>query len=160
MSGCATPRRRRYLDAVIDAIWDFLGMDRNDREDWYRAPLSTNGMVEMYQHQALWNNRQNPRIYQAFAEILGTERLWVSIDRACFKPPGSAAHPEYDNKGFIHWDADTSKLPMPLAVQGVLYLADTTADQGGFQCVPALFRQFELVAAHPAARPQSLRFRT
>src|SRR5207244_7614071 len=45
------------LDAVIDAIWEFLGMDRNDPEDWYREPLRSNGMVEMYQHQAMWNNR-------------------------------------------------------------------------------------------------------
>ena len=97
----------------------------------------------MYQHPALWNNRQHPRVHQAFAEILGTERLWVSIDRACMKPPRHPAHPEYDNKGFIHWDADTSKLPVPLSVQGVLYLADTGDDQGGFQCVPELFRQFD-----------------
>jgi hypothetical protein len=129
--------------AVIDAIWQFLGMDRNNPDDWYREPLRPNGMVEMYQHQALWENRQNPRIYQAFAELLGTPRLWVSIDRACLKPPQHPAHPEYDNKGFIHWDADTTKLPQPLSLQGVLYLADTEADQGGFQCVPALFRQFD-----------------
>ncbi|HLK59490.1 MAG TPA: phytanoyl-CoA dioxygenase family protein [Chthonomonadaceae bacterium] len=131
------------LDAVINAIWEFLGMDRNNPEDWYREPLRTNGMVEMYQHQALWNNRQYPRLYQAFMEILGTERLWVSIDRVCMKPPRHPAHPEFDNKGFIHWDADTAKLPIPLSVQGVLYLADTDRDQGGFQCVPALFRQFD-----------------
>src|SRR5205823_4236664 len=91
------------LDGVIDAIWAFLGMDRNNPEDWYHEPARTNGMVEMYQHQALWNTRQNPRIHQAFAEILGTHKLWVSIDRACFKPPRHPGHPEYDNKGFIHW---------------------------------------------------------
>jgi hypothetical protein len=134
---------RENTDAVIDTIWQFLGMDPHDPEGWYREPLRPNGMVEMYQNQALWDNRQHPRIYQAFAEILGTDRLWVSIDRACMKPPRHPAHPEYDNKGFIHWDADTSKLPLPLTVQGVLYLADTGVDQGGFQCVPALFREFE-----------------
>jgi hypothetical protein len=131
------------VDAAVDAIWQFLGMDRNDPEDWYREPLRPNGMVEMYQHQALWDNRQQPRVHQAFAEILNTEKLWVSVDRACMKPPRHAAHPEFDNKGFIHWDADTSKLPLPLSVQGVLCLADTSAEQGGFQCVPALFRQFD-----------------
>lgn len=141
------------MDAVIEAMWAFLGMDPSNPADWYRDPLRPNGMVEMYQHQALWNNRQNPRIHQAFAEILGTEHLWVSIDRACFKPPRHPEHPEYDNKGFIHWDADTSKLPLPLSVQGVLYLADTDADQGGFQCVPALFRQFDTwVQSQPADR--------
>jgi hypothetical protein len=131
------------LDAVIDAIWEFLGMDRNNPDDWYREPLRTNGMVEMYQHQAMWDNRQHPRVYQIFSEILGVHRLWSSIDRVCMKPPRHPAHPEYDNKGFIHWDADTTKLPMPLSVQGVLCLADTDVDQGGFQCVPALFSNFD-----------------
>ena len=144
---------RENTDAVIDALWEFLGMDRNNPDDWYREPLRPNGMVEMYQHQALWNNRQHPSIYQAFTEILGKERLWVSIDRACLKPPRHPAHPEYDNKGFIHWDADTSKLPLPYSVQGVLYLADTDIDQGGFQCVPSLFRRFdEWLTTQPADR--------
>lgn len=131
------------LEAAVDAIWAFLGMDRNDPTDWYREPLRPNGMVEMYQHPALWNNRQYPRVYEAFAEILGTPRLWVSIDRACMKPPRHPDHPEYDFKGFIHWDADTSKLPLPFSVQGVLALTDTGVEQGGFQCVPALFRELD-----------------
>ncbi|MCW3052542.1 MAG: Protein involved in biosynthesis of mitomycin antibiotics/polyketide fumonisin [Chthonomonadales bacterium] len=141
------------LDAVIAALWSFLEMDPANPEDWYREPLRPNGMVEMYQHQALWNNRQYPRVYEAFAELLGTRRLWVSIDRACLKPPRHPAHPEYDNKGFIHWDADTTRLPMPLAVQGVLCLADTEIDQGGFQCVPELFRNFDAwLRTQPADR--------
>ena len=39
-------------------------------------------MVEIYQHQALWDNRQYPRVHQAFSEIWETEKLWVSFDRA------------------------------------------------------------------------------
>src|SRR5713101_5017194 len=74
---------RENLDAMIVMIWEFLGMDPNNPEDWYREPRRPGGMVEIYQHQALWDNRQYPRIYQAFTEILGKERLWVSIDRAC-----------------------------------------------------------------------------
>jgi hypothetical protein len=131
------------LDAVIDAVWEFLGMDPNDPEDWYREPHRPGGMVEIYQHQALWNNRQHPRVYQVFTEILGAERLWVTVDRACMKPPQHPAHPEYDHKGFIHWDVDTSKLPVPFGVQGVLYLTDTAVDQGGFQCVPGMHRGLE-----------------
>jgi hypothetical protein len=141
------------LDAAIDAIWEFLGMDRNDSSDWYRDPLRPNGMVEMYQHQALWNNRQSPRIHQAFSELLGTHRLWVSIDRACMKPPHHPAHPEYDHKGFIHWDMDTTHPVQRLGLQGVLCLADTDRDQGGFQCVPRLFREFDAwVRSQPADR--------
>jgi hypothetical protein len=131
------------LRAVVDLVWSFLGMDPNDPEDWYREPHRPSGMVEVYQHQALWDNRQHPRIHQIFSEILGTDHLWVSMDRACMKPPRHPAHPEYDHPGMIHWDMDTKKRPLWRGVQGVLCLEDTAEDQGGFQCVPDLFRNFE-----------------
>ena len=141
------------LESVIDSVFKFLGMDRSNPSDWYREPLRPNGMVEMYQHQALWDNRQHPRVHQAFAEIWGDEKLWVSFDRACLKPPSHPDHPEYDNKGFTHWDVDTSKLPVPFGVQGVLYLADTDIDQGGFQCVPGMHLGLEeWVKTQPADR--------
>jgi hypothetical protein len=132
---------QQNLDAVIDAIWEFLGMDRNAPEDWYREPHRTNGMVEIYQHQALWDNRQAPRVYETFTEILGTAKLWVSMDRACMKPRPHPAHPKYDHKGFIHWDTDITQRPARFSVQGVLYLADTDIDQGGFQCAPSVYRE-------------------
>lgn len=141
------------LDAVIAALWEFLGMDPNDPQDWYREPHRPGGMVEMYQHQALWDNRQYPRVHEAFTEILGTEKLWVSEDRVCMKPPQHPDHPEYDHKGFIHWDTDTSRLPQPFRVQGVLCLTDTTEDMGGFQCVPGFHRVLaEWVRTQPADR--------
>ncbi len=141
------------LEAVVAAIFDFLGMDPDDPEDWYRPPHRPNGMVELYQHQALWNNRQHPRVHQAFAEIYGTQALWVSEDRACMKPPRHPAHPDYDHKGFIHWDVDTSKLPLPFRVQGVLALTDTSEAMGGFQCVPGFHRVLDKwIATQPADR--------
>lgn len=141
------------LDAVIAALWAFLGMDSGKPDDWYRPPLPTSGMVELYQHQALWDNRQYPRVYEAFAEILNTPRLWVSFDRVNMKPPRRADHPEYDHKGFIHWDVDTSKPPGALGVQGVLCLTDTTPNMGGFQCVPELYRQMDTwLPTQPADR--------
>ena len=75
------------LDAVINAIWEFLQVDRDDPETWYQAPVSRACMLEMYHHQSLWNNRQHPRIYQAFADVWQQEDLWVSIDRANMNPP-------------------------------------------------------------------------
>ncbi len=91
----------------------------------------------MYQHQAMWNNRQHPKMHAVFADILGTEKLLVSFDRVNLKPPFRAAFPQYDHKGFLHWDADIScAANAPLRVQGVLYLADTGENMGGFQCAP------------------------
>ena len=133
----------KNLRAAVAMIWDFLGMDPTDQSDWYRPPLSPGGMLEVYQHQSLWDNRQAPRIHQAFSELLGTEKLWASFDRVNMKPPRHPDHPEYDHKGFIHWDTDTRDLTRPLGVQGVLALSDTDEDMGGFQGVPELFQNLE-----------------
>jgi hypothetical protein len=123
--------------AVVDALFEFLGMDPDDPNDWYREPLTPGGMVEMYQHPAMWANRQHPRVHAAFADLFGHERLWVSFDRVNLKPPYHPDHPRYNHLGFMHWDTDvTTAARQPFGVQGVLYLADTTAEAGGFQCSP------------------------
>jgi hypothetical protein len=141
---------QQNLDAVIDAIWWYLGVDRNDREGWYHAPIAKSGMLEMYHHQSLWDNRQNPRVYEAFSELWGTNELWVSLDRANMNPPARA---DWDYQGMYHWDIDTSLDPIPLMMQGVLYLEDTAGDQGGFQCTPGMHRHFyEWVKTQPADR--------
>ena len=141
------------LDRMVEAIWWFLDMDPEDSETWYKhkpftrdnrcSPISAGGMVEMYQHQAIWDNRQHPRVHQAFAEIWGEEKLWVSLDRANMKPPAREDKPDWNNRGMIHWDLDTSQQPIQFGVQGVLYLTDTAEDQGGFQCVPGFNNTFE-----------------
>lgn len=129
------------LQAVVDALFEFLGMHPNHPDDWYRPPLPPGGMIEMYQHQALWDNRQYPRLYEAFRQLFGTDALWVMFDRVNFKPPQRAEHPAYDHQGFLHWDADiTRAAEMPLSVQGVLYLTETTEAMGGFQCAPGHHR--------------------
>lgn len=135
---------REFLKAAVEAIWEFLGMDPNDSNDWYRPPHRPGaGMVELYQHQALWNNRQSPRIYEAFCELWKTHKLWVSIDRVNMKPPQHPDHPEWNHPGFIHWDTDTSVLPIRFWLQGVLALTDTAENQGAFQCVPGMHRRLE-----------------
>ncbi|MBM3213975.1 hypothetical protein FJZ36_03555 [Candidatus Poribacteria bacterium] len=142
------------LAAAVAAIWEFLGMDPDDPDDWYRPPHKPGaGMVEFYQHQALWDNRQSPRVHGAFADIWRTDKLWVSFDRVNMKPPRRPDKPEWDNKGFVHWDADTSQLPLRFGVQGVLCLTDTAANQGGFQCVPGMHNRLEeWVKTQPADR--------
>ncbi|MFT5088955.1 MAG: ectoine hydroxylase-related dioxygenase (phytanoyl-CoA dioxygenase family) [Planctomycetota bacterium] len=141
------------LDRMVETIWQFLDMDPDDSETWYKhkpytrddrcSPISGAGMVEMYQHQALWDNRQHSKIHQAFAEIWDDEKLWVSLDRANMKPPARDDHPEWGHQGMIHWDMDTSEQPIRFGVQGVLYLTDTAENQGGFQCVPGFNNTFE-----------------
>jgi ectoine hydroxylase-related dioxygenase (phytanoyl-CoA dioxygenase family) len=141
------------LDAAIAAVWEFLGMDPDDPATWY-PPERRGAIVHLHQHQALWDNRQHPQVHQAFADILGTEKLWVSMDRAGMKPPINPRFPHYDDSGFVHWDLDTAKpLPQSLGVQGVLALADTTPEMGGFQCVPGFHRVLEeWIREQPADR--------
>jgi hypothetical protein len=128
-------------------LWDFEEKDPNDPETWYTAAraemqmkeLTNTGMVEVYNHQRLWDNRQMPRVHAAFADIWGTERLWVTIDRANLNFP---LRPGFEYKGFIHWDYDPETKPQN--VQGVLALADQTDENmGGFQCIPELFRTYD-----------------
>ena len=132
---------------LADFLWEFEEKDPDNQETWYAPPraemkmkeLTNTGMVEIYNHQYLWENRQYPRVYDAFTDIWGTNKLWVTIDRANLNFP---IRPGYEYKGFIHWDYDPETKPQN--VQGVLALADQTDENmGGFQCVPELFRTYD-----------------
>jgi hypothetical protein len=144
---------RENLEAVIAAIWEFLEMDPEDPTTWY-PPDRRGSLAHLHQHQAIWDNRQFPRVHQAFADILGTEKLWVSMDRATMKPPIDPRFPHYEDRGFVHWDLDTAKpLPARLGVQGVLALTDTTEEMGGFCCIPGFHRVLEAwIREQPADR--------
>jgi hypothetical protein len=112
--------------------------------------LNGTGMVEIYNHQYMWDNRQHPRVYDAFVDIWDRTDLWVTIDRANMnmpkKVPGNPG-------GFIHWDVDTTLDPLPIGVQGVLSLVRQDEALGGFQCIPELFANFdEWVRTQPADR--------
>ena len=136
------------IDRMVELLWVFEDKKASDPTTWYRQPLKQiemqelvgSGMVEIYNHQFLWDNRQYPRVYHAFVDIWGTEELWVSIDRANLNFP---VRPSDQFTGFIHWDIDTSDPNRSNNVQGVLSLSDTTKETGGFQCVPELYRNFD-----------------
>ena len=138
---------REQAQATADFLWEFEEKDPNDQSTWY-AParaemkmkeLTGTGMVEVYNNQHLWNNRMTQRVYDAFVDIWGTEKLWVTIDRANLNFP---IRPGHEYKGFIHWDYDPETKPQN--VQGVLALADQTdKNMGGFQCIPELFRTYD-----------------
>jgi Phytanoyl-CoA dioxygenase (PhyH) len=141
----AVPREQALATAQF--LWEFEGKDPDNPETWYTAPraemkmkeLANTGMVECYNNQHLWNNRQMQRVYDAFVDIWGTEKLWVTIDRANLNFP---IRPGFEYKAFIHWDYDPDTKPQN--VQGVLALADQLDENmGGFQCIPELFRTYD-----------------
>ncbi len=130
-----------------DFLWEFEDKVQDDVSTWYskeRAEaemkvLVGTGMIEVYNHQYLWENRQTQRVYDAFTDIWGTEKLWVTIDRANLNFP---IKPGFEYKAFIHWDYDPETRPQN--VQGVLALGDNTdPNMGGFQCIPELYRTYD-----------------
>lgn len=146
------------IERLKALLWEFQELDPADPGSWNRPQLrdhqmpelNNSGMVEIYNHQYLWDNRQQPRIHDAFVDIWDREDLWVTIDRANLNTPNRGVRPF---GGFIHWDCDTTARPLPVNVQGVLSLVDTNPEIGGFQCVPELFRNFDAWAAtQPADR--------
>lgn len=136
------------VERLVEVLWQFDEKDPEDQSTWY-APqrrahamreLNDTGMLEIYNHQALWDTRMDPRVHGAFVDIWDREDLWVTIDRANLNPPKRV---KGDPRGFIHWDVDTSRRPLPIGVQGVLSLARQDREVGGFQCVPELFTNLE-----------------
>ena len=138
-----------HIERLRAFLWEFQEMDPKDSSTWRQSDrrrhemeeLNNSGMVEVYNHQLLWDTRQQPRVYDAYVDVWDRKDLWVTIDRANLNPPNLSEERQFD--GFIHWDVDTSKDPLPINVQGVLSLADTDPEVGGFQCVPELFRVFD-----------------
>ena len=133
--------------ATADFIWEFDEKDPNDSSTWYAKPraemqmkeLAGTGMVEAYNHQTLWSNRQMQKVYDAFVDVWGTEKLWVTIDRVNLNFP---QRPGEEKEGFIHWDYDPETRPQN--VQGVIALADQMDENmGGFQCIPWLYRNYD-----------------
>ena len=129
-------------------LWEFEEKNSEDPSTWYSHPraemkmkeLAGTGMVELYNHQYLWENRQERKIYESFVDIWGTEKLWVTIDRANLNFP---IRKNFEYKSFIHWDYDPDTKPQN--VQGVLALEDQTdLSMGGFQCIPWLYKNYNL----------------
>lgn len=142
-------------------LWEFQGMDPARPDSWYRLPrrrparrrtsiYSNTGFISIYNHQYLWDNRQDKRVYDAFVDVWDNEALWVTIDRANLNPPNRKSRPF---PGFIHWDVDTTRDDLTMSVQGVLSLVDSAPRIGGFQCVPGIFHDFDAWRkAQPADR--------
>lgn len=123
--------------AAARAIWEFIGAQPEDPATWY--PFNDHGiMVQLFHHEALERNRRNLRIHKAFAQLWGTADLWCTTDRVGFNAPETPAH--RFRGPHLHWDVSL-RMPVPFGTQGILYLADTRAEQGAFTLVPGFHRR-------------------
>jgi hypothetical protein len=129
---------REQARALADVVWASVGADPDDPATWR---LTQHGiMVQLFQHPALTPARTSPRLLKAFAQIWGTADLWTSLDRVSFNPP---VRPGVEFPGpRLHWDISLAP-PVVFQVQGMIYLTDTTADQGAFEAVPGFHKRIE-----------------
>ncbi len=135
------------VNNLAKLAWEFEGLDEMNKQTWYpenkrtlrHNELSVNaGMIEVYNHQYLWDTRQTQRVYDAFVDIWDNEKLWVTIDRMNFNLP---PEPDFVFKSFMHWDYNPDSLVDN--VQGVLSVSDQTDEEaGGFICIPELFNEY------------------
>ncbi len=140
--------------AAEAAIWDFLGMDPEAPEGWRDDSRCEGVMITLSRHPAFDANRDAPRIRAAFAQLLGSDDLQVTVDRGGFNPPERSGV-RFRGAG-LHWDTSLHP-PIPLQLQGLVYLTDTPAEQGAFRCVPGFHRRIEgwLAGLPPAADPRA-----
>ena len=115
-------------------VWAFRGQDPDDPATWYGEEIG-GIMVEMYHSQAQWDNRTAPKVHQAFAEVLGSEELWVTMDRCNFKPPCRSEDDGWARGLPLHWDGPRPDIGTPYvketSVQGALFLTDCGPGSGG-----------------------------
>lgn len=98
-------------------------------------------MVQLFDHPAQRAIRELPRIHKAFAQLWGTADLIATTDRCGFNPPESGGVPFPGPH--LHVDLRSLDPPIPFGVGGLIYLTDTPAEQGAFQCVPGFQRRID-----------------
>ena len=70
---------KEQAERLADYLWEYEAKDPNDKTTWYRKPnvdmqmkeLINTGMVEIYNQQYMWDNRQYPTIQPGLRRHLG-----------------------------------------------------------------------------------------
>lgn len=147
-------------EAARAAIWQYLDADPGNPETWYRGDAEKRGMMlRLFQHEALTCIRYSPKIKKAYEELYRSSDLFLVIDKVSFNPP------ETDKYRFtgssLHWDVSL-KTPIPLELQGFVYLTDTGTGDGAFHCVPGFHKSVDSwLASLPAgANPREVALST
>jgi ectoine hydroxylase-related dioxygenase (phytanoyl-CoA dioxygenase family) len=127
--------------AARRAIWNYLQMDENNSESWYKNSNAVQGiMVPLYRDPAIDKNRNAPKIRKAFEQLWGQTGLIVTTDKCGFNPPQTNGF-TFRGTG-LHWDVSLAP-PIPFGTQGILYLTDTAANQGALTVVPSFHKIIE-----------------
>ena len=132
---------QRMARNAVREIAEFIGADLSDSATWYRSAPQLDGVVPLHHAPSQWEIRQHPSLYRVFAEFFGTRRLMVDINRCIFRPP---VHLDYPGRsyGTIHWDTDP-RAPRQASLQAVIALTGFSRDEGGFQCLPGVYKNLD-----------------
>ncbi|MGD8779988.1 MAG: phytanoyl-CoA dioxygenase family protein [Ignavibacteria bacterium] len=127
--------------AAENAIWNFIDATPDNRDSWYKNHPAKQGiMIQFLRNPALDKNRNSPKIRIAFEQLWNRKDLIVTTDRVSFNTPERSG---YQFSGpYMHWDTSIH-LPIPLGLQGILYLVDVQENQGAFTCVPGFHNKIE-----------------
>ena len=95
------------------------------------------GFLPMWNSGAMWRNRSANAISDVYQCLLGTDQLWVSLDRIGYREPKSSESGRIEG----HWDDDKRRWDFA-EYQGILAISDTGENSGGFACCSNLFRLY------------------
>jgi len=144
--------------AACQAIWDYLGIDENNSDFWYKNSNAVQGiMVPLYRNPAIDKNRYAPKIRKAYEQLWGQKELIVTTDKCGFNPPQTNSF-TYRGMG-LHWDVSLAQ-PIPFGTQGILYLTDTAANQGALTLIPSFHKIIEtwLLTLPKHSKPREIDF--
>jgi hypothetical protein len=127
--------------ALEQAIWEFLDADPDDPKTWYPDQLQQGIMVQMFRAPGISEIHASLRIRKAFAQLARTSDLVMTADRCGFNPPVVPGRSWGGAK--LHLDLEDLSPPVAPGLQGILYLTDTTEEQGAFRCVPGFHHRID-----------------
>lgn len=122
-------------------IWQQLDANEQDPATWYQShEFMQKIMLQLFRYPQLDANRQEPKIRQVFEQLWQRTDLVMTTDRVSFNPPETTT---WNFPGpAMHWDMPL-QLPVEFGTQGLIYLTDTSAEQGAFCCVPGFHLKIE-----------------
>jgi hypothetical protein len=137
------------------AIWQEVGALPDDPQTWHNASLTQGIMVALHHAAGIPEIHQSLRIRRAFSELLGTDDLVMTADRCGFNAPlGDGATWQGPR---LHLDLESYTTPVELGVQGILYLTDTSAEQGALRVVPGFHHRIDdWITSLPRGRDPSV----
>lgn len=147
-------------EATQQAIWEYLKMDPNKKETWYKRHENQKGlMLNFVDHETLNKNRFSPRIKKAYEQLYKTTNIYKTIDKVSFNPPETEEFTFLGSK--LHWDASL-KQPIVYGLQGLLYLTDCGPNDGAFHCVAGFHNKISdwLDNLKPDENPRDLAVKT